>query len=94
VDGGLAPVGDTELLAAGVEEWTHLPMWVRAEQAATLWDVDTTRARRLGPPVRPVRDSVADVRAWMQSAERPTPPPGRELPGLPPELEAGLLAGR
>jgi nucleoside-diphosphate-sugar epimerase len=93
-DAEWAPVDDTELLAAGVEEWVHLPMWVRAEQAGTLWDVDTTRARRLGLPVRPVRDSVADIWAWMQGAERPTPPPGRELPGLPPELEAGLLAGR
>jgi len=93
-DAEWAPVGDTDLLAAGVEEWTHLPLWVRAEQAATLWDVDTTCARRLSLPVRPVRNSVADVWAWMQSAERPTPPPGRELPGLPPELETGLLAGR
>jgi hypothetical protein len=30
----------------------------------------------------------------MQVSDRPTPPPGRELPGLPPEVEAGLLAGR
>ena len=93
-DAEWAPVGDNDLLAAGVEEWVHLPMWVRAEQAATLWDVATTRARRLGLPIRPVRDSVADVWAWMQGAERPTPPPGRALPGLPPELEAGLLAER
>jgi hypothetical protein len=41
-----------------------------------------------------VAESVADTWAWQQTAERPTPPPGRELPGLPADLEARLLAGR
>ncbi|MQA32326.1 reductase, partial [Modestobacter roseus] len=40
---------------------------------------------------RPVRDSVADTWAWMRSSPRPAPPPGRTLPGLPPELERALL---
>jgi len=88
------PIADADLVAAGVQEWVHLPLWLQAAEARTAWDVDTTRARELGLPVRPVRDSVADTWAWMQLAERPSPPPGRELPGLPPELEAELLASR
>jgi 2'-hydroxyisoflavone reductase len=88
------PVPEEELLAAGVQEWVHLPMWLRAEVARTAWDVDTARARELGLPSRPVVESVADTWAWMQVSDRPRPPAGRELPGLPPELEAGLLAGR
>jgi 2'-hydroxyisoflavone reductase len=91
-DAEWVPVTDADLLAAGVQEWSHLPLWLAAGVACTAWDVDTTRARRLGLLSRSVRDSVADVWAWMQVSDRPTPPPGRELPGLPPELEAGLLA--
>jgi hypothetical protein len=37
---------------------------------------------------------VADTWNWMQVSDRPQPPAGRELPGLPPELEARLLAER
>src|SRR4051794_9218511 len=88
------PVPDADLLAAGVQEWVHLPLWLRHEVARTAWEVDTTRARELGLPSRPVRDSVADTWAWMQRSERPEPPSGRSLPGLPAELEAQLLATR
>jgi 2'-hydroxyisoflavone reductase len=93
-DAEWVPIADADLLAAGVQEWSQLPLWLTADEARTTWDVDTTRARELGLPSRPVRDSVADTWAWMQAAERPEPPAGRQLPGLPPELEAGLLASR
>ncbi|WP_138758348.1 NAD-dependent epimerase/dehydratase family protein [Modestobacter altitudinis] len=93
-DAEWVPVPDADLLAVGVEEWVHLPLWLAPETARTAWDVDTSRARELGLPSRPVRDSVADTWAWMRTADRPEPPAGRELPGLPPELEAGLLADR
>jgi nucleoside-diphosphate-sugar epimerase len=92
-DAEWAPVSDADLLAAGVQEWSHLPLWLAAGTAGTAWDVDTTRARALGLPSRPVPESVADTWAWMQVGERPQPPAGRELPGLPAELEAALLAG-
>ncbi|MCZ2850225.1 NAD-dependent epimerase/dehydratase family protein [Modestobacter sp. VKM Ac-2978] len=94
VTGGEAewvPVPEADLLSAGVQEWTHLPLWLAAGTARTAWDVDTTRARELGLPTRPVRDSVADTWAWMQAGDRPQPPAGRELPGLPPDLEQRLL---
>jgi len=91
-DAEWSPVSDADLLAAGVQEWVHLPLWLNAEEARTAWDVDTTRARELGLPSRPVRDSVADTWAWLQAGERPGPQPGRPEPGLPPELEAELLA--
>jgi nucleoside-diphosphate-sugar epimerase len=85
-------VSDADLLAAGVQEWVHLPFWLRAEVARTAWDVDTTRARELGLPGRPLAETLADTWAWQQRAGRPTPPAGRELPGLPPDLEQRLLA--
>jgi nucleoside-diphosphate-sugar epimerase len=87
------PIPDDDLLAAGVQEWVHLPLWLADGTARTAWDVDTSRARALGLPSRPVRDSVADTWAWMQRSGRPEPRPHGPLPGLPPELEAQLLAG-
>jgi 2'-hydroxyisoflavone reductase len=92
-DAEWVPVPEAELLAAGVQEWAHLPMWLAAGEARTAWDVDTTRARELGLPSRPLRESVADTWAWQRAHPRPAPPPGRELPGLPPELEGRLLGG-
>jgi 2'-hydroxyisoflavone reductase len=91
-DAEWVPVPEGELLEAGVQPWHHLPLWMPAEEARTAWAVDTTRARELGLPSRPVRESVADTWAWQRVSERPAVPPGRELPGLPPELEATLLA--
>ncbi|WP_448625066.1 NAD-dependent epimerase/dehydratase family protein [Geodermatophilus sp. URMC 64] len=87
-------VPEADLLAAGVEPWQHLPFWLPADVAVTAWDVDTARARELGLPSRPLRESIADTWAWMRRSERPAPPPGRSLPGLPPELEEKLLADR
>jgi nucleoside-diphosphate-sugar epimerase len=93
-DAEFVQVPEEELLAAGVQPWVHLPMWLPADIASTAWDVDTTRARELGLPSRPLLGSVAD--AWAQQREDgvPTPPAGRPLPGLPEELERQLLAGR
>jgi 2'-hydroxyisoflavone reductase len=89
------PVPEAELLAAGVEPWQHLPLWLPAETARTAWDVDTTRARELGLPSRPLRDSVADTWAWLQTVDGlPLPPHGLPRPGLPAGLEESLLAGR
>jgi nucleoside-diphosphate-sugar epimerase len=92
-DAEWVPISDDDLLAAGVQEWVHLPLWLADGTARTAWDVDTSRARALGLPSRPVRDSVADTWDWMQRSGRPEPRPDRPLPGLPPELEAQLLAG-
>jgi nucleoside-diphosphate-sugar epimerase len=91
-DASWVPVPEADLVAAGVQPWVHLPLWLPADVARTAWDVDTTRARQLGLPSRPVAESVADTWAWMQRADRPAPPSGRPLPGLPPDLEAALSA--
>jgi hypothetical protein len=93
-DAEFVPVSEEELLAAGVQPWVHLPLWLPAEDARTAWDVDTTRARELGLPSRPLVESVADTWAWQRTSERPPVPPGRDEPGLPPELEAKLLPAR
>jgi nucleoside-diphosphate-sugar epimerase len=94
-DAEWAPVPEQELLDAGVEPWTHLPFWLPADVARTAWDVDTARARELGLPSRPLRETVADTWAWQQTAERTFfSRMGLPRPGLPGELEAKLLADR
>ena len=85
------PVTEEALLEAGVEPWVHLPLWLPADVARTAWDVDTSRARALGLPA--ARCGVggrhlglaADARAAAGAG-------GSSAPGLPPELEATLLA--
>jgi 2'-hydroxyisoflavone reductase len=95
VTGGSAewvPVPEADLIAAGVQEWVHLPLWLRHEEARTAWDVDTTRAQQLELTTRSVKETVADTWAWMQTSLRPSLPANRPAPGLPPHLEAQLLA--
>ncbi|SDF34176.1 Nucleoside-diphosphate-sugar epimerase [Blastococcus fimeti] len=97
VTGGEAqwvPVAEERLVEAGVQPWVHLPLWLPRAVARTAWDVDTTRARELGLPSRPLRETVADTWAWLRTHDRPPLPPMAHLgePGLPPELEARLLA--
>jgi nucleoside-diphosphate-sugar epimerase len=95
-DAEWVPVPEEELLAAGVEPWVHLPLWLPSDVACTAWDVDTTRARALGLPSRPLVDSVADTWGWQQTHERPPLPAGahRQEPGLPADLEERLLSPR
>ncbi len=93
-DAEWVPVGEEELLAAGVEPWLHLPFWLPARTARTAWDVDTTRARDLGLPSRPLAESVADTWAWQRATERRPMPANLPEPGLPADLEATLLASR
>jgi 2'-hydroxyisoflavone reductase len=95
-DAELLPVPEADLVAAGVEPWVHLPLWLPADIAGTAWDVDTTRARALGLPSRPLAGSVADVWTWQRGSGPPQAPwhNERTLPGLPAELEERLLAGR
>src|SRR4051812_27567356 len=92
-DAEWVPIPEERLLAAGVEPWVQLPLWLERNVARTAWDVDTTRARELGLPSRALRESVADTWAWQRTHDRPPPPAHRPEPGLPPDLEAQLLAG-
>ena len=89
-----APVPEERLLAAGVQEWVHLPLWLRQEVARTAWDVDDARARELGLATRPLVETVGETWRWMQTHQRPPLPAHRPAPGLPTDLEARLLAAR
>lgn len=86
---------DTErILAAGVEPWTDLPVWLPpGELYDTLHQGDVGKAYATGLRCRPVEETVADTWAWLcalggtapQRADRP-------LKGIDPATEAKLLA--
>jgi 2'-hydroxyisoflavone reductase len=87
-------IGDEALVAAGVEPWTELPLWMPPAFRGT-WAVETGRAQAAGLRCRPVRETVADVWAWLREGgegelddwraeHRPAP--------MPREREQELLA--
>lgn len=84
-----------EVLAAGIEPWTQLPIWVPPDgEYASLHDADTSRAAAAGLRCRPMAETVADTWAWLQQAGDPEPPAGRPAPGLDPAVEERVLATR
>lgn len=93
-DARLVWVDEDTLAAAGAEPWTHLPCWVpeRGESAGFL-ESNTALAAATGLRCRPVADTVADTWAWLRADGLPAQRPDRPVHGLPPEIEARLLAG-
>lgn len=69
-----ANLHDAELREAGVRPWTDMPFVLPGDVAHTVWQVDTTRARELAVPVRPIAASVADTWAWQVHANLRHPP--------------------
>ncbi|TJZ42729.1 NAD-dependent epimerase/dehydratase family protein [Streptomyces piniterrae] len=84
-----------EVLAAGIEPWTELPIWLPpGESHDTMHHGDTSKALAAGLKCRPVSETVADTWAWLRSIGGTAPQrPDRPAPGLAPEKEAGVLAG-
>lgn len=81
------------ILAAGVEPWIDLPIWLPpGEKHDALHRSDVSRAVAEGLRCRSVEETVADTWAWLEHAGQPPPPP-RDLPalGLDPAVEARLL---
>ncbi|MQY06395.1 hypothetical protein ACRB68_44830 [Actinomadura sp. RB68] len=78
------------VLAAGVQPWTELPVWLPPGEAHDgLMRVDGTRALMTGLRCRPVQETVADTWAWQRTLDGP--PPRRPGIGLPPGAEDRLL---
>ncbi|WP_157156437.1 NAD-dependent epimerase/dehydratase family protein [Diaminobutyricimonas sp. LJ205] len=82
------------ILAAGIEPWTDLPIWLPpGELHGSFHESDVTKALAAGLHCRPVEETVADTWAWLQSIGG-TPPQREDRPavGLDPELEQRVLA--
>jgi nucleoside-diphosphate-sugar epimerase len=83
-----------QILAAGVQPWTDLPIWLPpGPDHAFMHGGDVSKALGAGLRLRPVGDTVADTWAWLQTVPG-TPPQRADRPavGLSPEVEAKLLA--
>ncbi|MBT2385495.1 NAD-dependent epimerase/dehydratase family protein [Streptomyces sp. ISL-11] len=81
------------ILAAGVEPWTDLPVWVPPGE---LYDVlhqgAVDKALASGLRCRPVEETVADTWAWLSELGGVAPQrPDRPVLGLAPETEERLL---
>jgi 2'-hydroxyisoflavone reductase len=80
------------IMAAGIEPWTELPVWVPPDgEYAGLHDGDVSAAYAAGLTCRPVAQTVADTWRWLQ--DEGYPPPGRIEHGLSPGKEQRVLAG-
>ncbi|GAA4974153.1 NAD-dependent epimerase/dehydratase family protein [Actinoplanes utahensis] len=82
------------ILAAGVRQWTDLPIWLAPGPLhGFLHDGDVSRAIAAGLRCRPARETIADTWAWLRSLPGDAPVrPDRPPVGLDPEVEAKLLA--
>ncbi|MFF8695623.1 NAD-dependent epimerase/dehydratase family protein [Streptomyces sp. NPDC015144] len=86
-------VPEEAILAAGVEPWSDLPVWLPpGELYDTLHRGDVERAHAAGLRCRPVEETVADTWTWLEKLGGRAPQrPDRPAVGLDPEVEARLL---
>jgi len=86
---------DPELiLAAGIEPWTQLPVWVPpgTDMHDSLHSGDVSRAVTTGLRCRPVEETVADTWGWLQDIGGTAPQrPDRPPVGLDPAVETKVL---
>ncbi|GAA2691316.1 NAD-dependent epimerase/dehydratase family protein [Actinoplanes palleronii] len=81
------------ILAAGVEPWTDLPIWLPpGDSHDFMHRADVSKALAAGLRCRPVRETVADTWAWLSSLPGAAPQrTDRPSVGLEPAAEEKLL---
>lgn len=82
------------ILAAGVEPWADLPIWLPAgELHDTMHQGDVTKAHAAGLRCRPVTETVVDTWTWLRGRGGTAPQrPDRPSVGLDARTEAKLLS--
>ncbi|WP_406092676.1 SDR family oxidoreductase [Streptomyces sp. NBC_01013] len=94
-DAELRWIDADRILAAGVEPWTGLPLWLPpGELCDSTHGSNVDKAYATGLRCRPAEETVADTWAWLcelggTAPQRPDRPPV----GLDPAAEEKLLAG-
>jgi 2'-hydroxyisoflavone reductase len=83
------------ILAAGVEPWTQLPIWLPpGELHDMMHRGDVSKALAAGLSCRPVAETVADTWSWLRARGGEAPQrPDRPQVGLDPETEDKVLRG-
>ena len=87
-DARLHWVAEERLLAAGVEPWDDLPLWLADPAFRGFLAMSNERAKASGLALRPLEDTVRDTLAWARTAPAPTEA------RLDPDMERALLAGK
>ncbi len=89
-------VAPEAVLAAGVEPWTELPIWLPpGEWHDLLHRGDVSKALAAGLRCRPVAETVADTWAWLSTLDdEPPQRSDRPVVGLSADAEAKLLLAR
>ncbi|MBB3018056.1 2'-hydroxyisoflavone reductase [Microvirga lupini] len=80
---------DDMVLAAGLEPWSEVPLWLphADEPFRHFLEIDTEKAYAQGLRTRPLNETLENILAWDRT-RRATP----LTAGMPPEKEAALLA--
>jgi nucleoside-diphosphate-sugar epimerase len=81
------------ILAAGIEPWLELPIWVPpGEDHTALHGASVAKALAAGLRNRPLAETVADTWAWLRAIGGTAPQrPDRPAIGLPHDREAEFL---
>jgi nucleoside-diphosphate-sugar epimerase len=82
-------VPDDELLAAGVRQWSQLPLW---RTFPGVWQVDSSAAQSAGLTCRKILDTVTDTWAWMESDPADYADDRSAEIGISPDLEQQILS--
>lgn len=94
-DATLRWVDQEQLLAAGIQPWTQLPVWIPSgPDADAMHHGDVSRAMAAGLRRRPLAETVADTWSWLQALGGVAPQrPDRPVVGLDRAVERAVLAG-
>jgi 2'-hydroxyisoflavone reductase len=73
-DANLIWTDEQRILAADVQPWTELPLWLPGSDYAGIARADISRALAAGLTFRPLEETVADTLAWDRTVpgDRPT----------------------
>ena len=87
-------VDPATVLAAGIEPWTELPIWIPpGHEYSGMHAADVERAYAAGLRCRPLEQTVADTWGWLKSLDGPPPLRADRPPlGLTRERERQVLA--
>jgi 2'-hydroxyisoflavone reductase len=86
-------VAPEQVLAAGIEPWTELPVWLPPDdEYRWMHDTSVERAHAAGLQCRPVEATVADTWEWLLSVDKRPSLADHAAPGLTAEKERAALA--
>jgi len=84
-----------QILAAGIEPWTELPVWLPPDhEYGWMHHTSVERAHAAGLHCRPVEETVADTWRWLVSIDKRPILSEKAVPGLDAEKERAVLRER